>query len=72
MVLPGTEMFGRTLTYNGEQLDADTCAEQCLVDSGCDAFSFNTGTKVCYRVGQITTSNPNPSFVSGRRVDRNR
>jgi hypothetical protein len=65
MLSPGMEVVGRSRSYTGEQLDPNTCAEQCLVDTGCDAFAFDIDTKLCYRVGQITGSNPNPTFVSG-------
>lgn len=65
MVSPGTEVVGRSRSYTGEQLDPNTCADQCLADTGCDAFAFDLNTKLCYRVGQITASIPNATFLSG-------
>jgi hypothetical protein len=66
IVLPDTEVVGRSRSYTGEQTDPDTCAAQCLASKGCDAFSFSKETKVCYLVTQITQSNPESSFISGR------
>ena len=65
--LPAIEIVGRSRSYTGDQLDPNTCAERCLADTACDAFAFDIGTKICYSIGQITASNPNPSFVSGRK-----
>jgi hypothetical protein len=66
VVLPDTEVVGRSRTYTGGQSDPDSCARQCLASKGCDAFAFSKETKVCYLVAQITQSNPDSSFVSGQ------
>ncbi len=66
MVLHDTEVIGRSRTYTGGQSDPDSCAAQCLAQSGCDAFSFAKATKVCYLVTQVTESSTDASFVSGR------
>ena len=64
-LLPGVEMVGRSRSYTGEEVDLETCAEQCRA-TRCDAFSFNKETKICYLIRQITGSSSNPLFVSGR------
>lgn len=66
VVLQDIEVVGRSRSYTGEQSDPDNCAERCLADKGCDAFSFERETKLCYLVRQITDLNSNASFVSGR------
>lgn len=66
VVLPDTEVVGRSRTYTGAQSTPDSCAAQCLASKGCDAFSFSKETRVCYLVTQITQSNPDSAFVSGR------
>jgi hypothetical protein len=66
VVLHDTEAIGRSRSFNGGQSDPDTCAAQCLAQSGCDAFSFAKETKVCYLVTQVTELSTDASFVSGR------
>jgi PAN domain-containing protein len=65
-LLQGVEMVGRSRSYTGEEVALEICTEQCRATQGCDAFSFNKETKICYLVRQITGSSPNPLFVSGR------
>jgi hypothetical protein len=66
VVLPGIEVVGRSRSYTGEPLEPDGCAERCLASKGCDGFSFERATKICYLVSQITELNSNVGFVSGR------
>ena len=66
MLLENTEAVGRSRSYTGDQSDPNNCAERCLATSGCDAFSFERETKLCFLVSQVTELNPNVSFVSGR------
>ncbi|MEZ0301989.1 MAG: PAN domain-containing protein [Hyphomicrobiaceae bacterium] len=66
VVLHDTEAIGRSRSFNGGQSNPDTCAAQCLAQSGCDAFSFAKETKVCYLVTQVTELSTDASFVSGR------
>jgi hypothetical protein len=66
VVLHDTEAIGRARSFNGGQSDPDTCAAQCLAQSGCDAFSFAKETKVCYLVTHVTELSTDASFVSGR------
>ena len=66
-VLPDIELVGRSRSYSGEPLEPDSCAERCLASKGCDGFSFERATKLCYLVSQITELNSNARFVSGRK-----
>jgi hypothetical protein len=65
-VLPDVEAAGRSRSFTGGQSDPDSCAEQCLASHGCNAFSFEKSTRLCYLIGQITEMNANAAFVSGR------
>lgn len=51
LVLPDIEVAGRSRTFTGEKLDPDSCAERCLANKGCDAFSFEREAKLCYLIG---------------------
>jgi hypothetical protein len=66
VVLRDTEVVGRSRTYTGGQSDPDSCAAQCLAQTGCTAFSFGKETKICYLVAEVTELNSDASFVSGR------
>jgi hypothetical protein len=65
-VLPDTEVIGRSRTFTGGQSDPDSCAAQCLAQTGCEAFSFARETKICYLVTGVNEVNSDTSFVSGR------
>ncbi len=65
-LLPDMEAVGRSRSYNGGQTDPDACAEQCLANKGCDAFSFEKTTRLCYLVTDVTELAANASFISGR------
>ena len=65
-LLPDMEAVGRSRSYNGGQTDPDACAEQCLANKGCDAFSFEKSTRLCYLVTNVTEMTANASFISGR------
>jgi hypothetical protein len=65
-VLPDVEAVGRSRSYSGGQTDPDSCAEQCLASGGCDAFSFEKSTRLCYLVMSVTELTVNASFISGR------
>jgi hypothetical protein len=65
-LLHNVEAVGRSRTYTGDQSDPNSCAERCLAASGCEAFSFERETNLCYLVSQVTDLNANASFVSGR------
>ena len=60
------EIVGGSRAYTGAQVTLKNCAEQCRPDQGCDAFSFNKETKICYLITQPTGSTSNHLFVSGR------
>jgi hypothetical protein len=66
VVLRDTEVTGRSRTYTGGQSDPDSCAAQCLAQTGCEAFSFAKETKTCYLVTGVAELNSDTSFVSGR------
>lgn len=66
VVLRDTEVAGRSRTFTGGQSDPDSCAAQCLAQTGCEAFSFARETKICYLVTGVTELNSDTSFVSGR------
>jgi PAN domain len=66
VVLENVEAVGRSRSFTGGQSDPNACAEQCLANSGCDAFSFERETKLCFLVSQVTELSANASFVSGR------
>jgi hypothetical protein len=66
VLLENTEAVGRSRSYTGDQSDPHTCAERCLATKGCDAFSFERETKLCFLVSQVTELTPTVSFVSGR------
>ncbi|NJO35013.1 MAG: hypothetical protein HC869_19750 [Rhodospirillales bacterium] len=66
VLLQDTEVGGRSRSYTGEQLDPNSCAERCLANTTCGAFSFDKETKICYLISQLTELNSNPAFVSGR------
>jgi len=65
-LLPDVEAVGRARSFNGGQTDPDACAEQCLASKGCDAFSFEKSTRLCYLVTNVTEMTANASFISGR------
>jgi|GEM_PF-6029995 len=66
LVLPGTEAVGRSRTFSGGRSDPDSCAAQCLASSGCEAFSFERESGLCYLVSQVTELSANAAFLSGR------
>jgi hypothetical protein len=66
VVLENVEAVGRSRSFTGGQSDPNACAEQCLASSGCDAFSFERETRLCFLVSQVTELSANASFVSGR------
>jgi hypothetical protein len=66
LVLPDVEAIGRSRSYTGEPSDPNTCAERCLASAGCDAFSFERETRLCFLVSQVTELAANSAFVSGR------
>jgi hypothetical protein len=66
LVLPDVEAIGRSRSYTGEPSDPNACAERCLASTGCDAFSFERETKICFLVSQVTELAANSAFVSGR------
>jgi hypothetical protein len=65
-LLENIEAVGMSRSFTGERTDPNGCAERCLAASGCDAFSFEKETQLCFLVSQVKDMTANGSFVSGR------
>lgn len=45
--------------------DVEECAETCLKESTCKAFSFNKSARQCWLKHAVPLRRENPSFASG-------
>jgi len=63
-LLQDKEVNGRTRVYSGEKTDLNGCAERCLVDTSCQAFSFNRTSELCYLIDHPISQTIDPSFIS--------
>jgi hypothetical protein len=64
-LLQNTELVGRTRVFSGEQTDLDACTKKCIVETSCQAFSFNRANRFCYLIDHVTSRQNDTSFTSG-------